>query len=176
MQEQEMRVVQTALLNLESGSASDPIDQTLGSFSVLQAVHETLLAKQQLAQEELNEAELRMQVIHDKIEDVHNQVAQSTQQFGELLREMSLKGIHSTMNPLDDNVDADNVDADSGSISNGIVDDTYEADRCSETQDLVSSRSVLSNSSGGVVQSDSSDGMMLYFDALEGDELELEGD
>jgi hypothetical protein len=171
MQEQEMRVVQTALLNLESGSASDPIDQTLGSFSVLQAVHETLLAKQQLAQEELNEAELRMQVIHDKIEDVHNQVAQSTQQFGELLREMSLKGIHSTMNPLDDNVDAD-----SGSISDGIVDDTYEADRCSETQDLVSSRSVLSNSSGGVVQSDSSDGMMLYFDALEGDELELEGD
>ena len=91
-----MRAVQTALHNFESGSASNPLKQTQGSLSVMQAVHETLLAKQFLVQKQLNEVELRMQVIQDDMEDVQNQIALSTQQLGDLRREMNLPGMHPT--------------------------------------------------------------------------------
>ena len=131
----------------------------------MQAVHETLLAKQLLVQKRLHEAELRMQVIHDDVEDVQNQIALSTQQLGDLLREMNLPGMHPTMNPLNDhptmNPLDDHIDTDSDSMDDSIADDHSEAGRSSEHQDLVAS-----------VRSGSSDGVVQYFDALVGDELE----
>ena len=63
---------------------------------------------------------------------------------------------HPTMNPLDDHIDSD-----SDSLGNSITDDHSEAGRSSEHQDLIAS-----------VRSGSSDGVVQYFDALVGDELE----
>jgi chromosome segregation ATPase len=120
-QDQEIRVVQIALSDFESGSASTPLEQATGSLSIVQAVHETLLAQQQLAQEQLKEVELIMQVIRDDIEDLRNQIALSTQQVGDLLQEMGSQGIHpTTMNAMDDytNTDGDN------NISDGTDDDS----------------------------------------------------
>jgi hypothetical protein len=95
-QQKEILALRRAILSPEPDPELALHRQAEDSLAVARAARETLLAKQNLAHERRNEAEMQMQVSHDEEEDLDGRIRVAFRQVGALIREMNMQGIYST--------------------------------------------------------------------------------